>query len=81
MGGGQSAPKAPAVRRNPIFEKANNDLTRAELITMLRSDVNTTMPPDAKELIIESVGGFFFLEDEESDQIRMDLLLRAMKCE
>jgi hypothetical protein len=73
--------KIDAVRRVPIFEKANVELGKADIVEMLRSDIDSTMDLDTKELLIDALGGFFFLEEEEGDGLRMDLFLRAMKKE
>jgi cGMP-dependent protein kinase 1 len=73
--------KVDAVRRVPIFEKANVELGKADIVEMLRSDIDSTMDLDTKELLIDALGGFFFLEEEEGDGLRMDLFLRAMKKE
>ena len=73
--------KSDAVRRVPIFEKANLELGKADMVEMLRNDIDSTMDEDTKELLIDALGGFFFLEEEEGDGLRMDLFLRAMKKE
>lgn len=83
--GGFMVKDAPAAaepeRRVPIFEKANNDLTKEDLINMLRSELDNTFPPDARALIINSLGGFFFNDDEVEGGVRMELLLKAMTKE
>jgi len=87
MGGGSSKSTRindvnyEAVRRVPIFEKANEELDKTEFVNMLKADVDSTMDESTKELLSDALGGFFFLEDEEEDGLRMDLLLRAMKHE
>lgn len=73
--------KIDAVRRVPIFEKANLELGKADMVEMLRSDIDSSMNEDTKELLIDALGGFFFLEEEDGDGLRMDLFLRAMKKE
>jgi cGMP-dependent protein kinase 1 len=73
--------KIDAVRRVPIFEKANLELGKADMVEMLRNDIDSSMDEDTKELLIDALGGFFFLEEEEGDGLRMDLFLRAMKKE
>lgn len=95
MGGGSSKPTPAqiekysqpvsvnheAVRRVPIFEKAQQELKRADMVNLLQSDVDSSMDITIKDLLIDALGGFFFLEDEEEDSLRMDLLLRAMRKE
>mmetsp|Transcript_7801 Transcript_7801/g.8272 ORF Transcript_7801/g.8272 Transcript_7801/m.8272 type:complete len:775 (-) Transcript_7801:268-2592(-) len=73
--------KIDAVRRVPIFEKANIELGKADMAVMLQSDIDASMNESTKELLIDALGGFFFLEEEEGDGLRMDLFLRAMKKE
>jgi tRNA A-37 threonylcarbamoyl transferase component Bud32 len=96
MGGGSSTPtpkpaeiyasptvsiKHEAVRRVPIFEKAQQELKRADMVNLLQSEVDSSMDMTIKDLLIDALGGFFFLEGEEEDSLRMDLLLRAMRKE
>ena len=96
MGGGTSRSKADiydtasttpprsdgeAVRRVPIFEQAQKELEKADIVNLLQSEIDMSMDVTIKDLLIDALGGFFFLEGEEEDSLRMDLLLRAMRKE